>query len=73
MFVLKHSDQTANSVACLIKKTILHLTQDSGNEMSLPSLPLPLFISPPLGSVAFHAPLIDRHDGFPEPIRKESP
>ena len=35
--------------------------------------PLPLYVSPPLRTITFHAPVIDREDGFPEPIREEMP
>jgi len=30
-----------------------------------------LSVSPPMKSVEFHTPKIDRYDGFPEPIREE--
>ena len=39
---------------------------------SLPPPSLPPYVSPPLRSVAFHAPVIDRQDGLPEPIREET-
>ena len=39
----------------------------------LPLCSFPPYVSPPLRNVVFHAPVTDRQDGFPEPIREEMP
>ena len=50
---------------------ILVIIKSCFTRLSLCSLPL--FITLPLKWLAFKAPVIDRQDGFPEPIRQEIP
>ena len=46
--------------------------QDFENEQAQ-ICPLPPYVSLPFGYVAFHPPMLNRKDGFPEPIMEKIP